>query len=213
MEDKIAAAFAIYDQRIVAEEELRRNPKPGMDFEVFMLAVGPATGSLINTLVKGEGAQSILEIGTSYGYSTLWLAEAARATGGRVTSLEISAAKQDYAKTMMEKAGLADVVDFMTGDAIELIPTLEGSFDFVLLDCWKDIYVRCLELFNPKLAPGALVVADNMIYPPAEHREAIAYRRAVRAVPDMASILVSVGSGLELSRKRGPLDEELDGDL
>ena len=209
MEDAVAAVFALYDQRIAAEAELWRNPRPGMGRDDFLLAVGPATGALINTLVRGAGAKTILEIGTSYGYSTLWLAEAARAVGGRVTTLDVAAHKQAYARDMLEKAGLADVVDFRTGDARELIPTLDDGIDFVLLDCWKDIYVSCLELFHPKLAPGAVVVADNMIFPPDAHPEAIAYRRAIRAKPDMASLLLSVGSGLELSRKAGPLDEDL----
>jgi len=209
MNDAVAAVFALYDQRISAEAELWRNPRPGMGRDDFLLAVGPAAGCLINTLVKGAGAKAILEIGTSYGYSTLWLAEAARVTGGRVVTLDLAADKQAYARQMLEKAGLADVVDFRTGDALQLIPALEGGLDFVLLDCWKDIYVPCLELFHPRLAPGAVVVADNMIFPESAHEDAIAYRRAVRAKPDMASVLLSVGSGLELSRKRGPLDEDL----
>ena len=209
MNDAVAAVFALYDQRIAAEAELWRNPRPGMGVDDFLLAVGPATGALINTLVKGARAKSILEIGTSYGYSTLWLAEAARATGGRVATLDVAAHKQAYARDMLEKAGLADVVDFRTGDARELIPTLQGSLDFVLLDCWKDIYVPCLELFHPMLAPGGVVVADNMTFPESAHAEAIAYRRAVRAKPNMASVLLSVGSGVELSRRRGPLDEGL----
>ena len=209
MEDAVAAVFALYDQRIAAEAELWRNPRPGMAIDDFLLAVGPATGALINTLVKGAAARSILEIGTSYGYSTVWLAEAARATGGRVTTLDLAANKQAYARDMLQKAGLADVVDFRTGDARELIPTLADGLDFVLLDCWKDIYVPCLELFHPKLAPGAVVVADNMVFPPNAHAEAITYRRAVRAKADMASVLLSVGSGLELSRKAGPLDDDL----
>jgi predicted O-methyltransferase YrrM len=209
MEDAVAAVFDLYDQRIAKEAELWRNPKPGMGVDDFLLAVGPATGALINTLVKGAGAKAILEIGTSYGYSTLWLAEAARATGGKVTTLDVAAHKQDYAREMLGKAGLADVVDFRTGDARELIPTVDGGLDFVLLDCWKDIYVPCLDLFHPRLSPGAVVVADNMIFPPNAHADAIAYRRSVRAKPDMASVLLSVGSGLEVSRKRGLLDEDL----
>jgi predicted O-methyltransferase YrrM len=209
MEDAVAAVFALYDQRIAVEAERWRNPTPGMTRDDFLLAVGPATGALMNTLVKGAGAKAILEIGTSYGYSTVWLAEAARATGGKVITLDLAANKQAYAKGMLEKAGLADVVDFRNGDALALIPALADGIDFVLLDCWKDIYVPCLERFHPKLAPGAVVVADNMVFPADAHAEAIAYRRAVRAKPDMTSVLLSVGSGLEISRRRGPLDDDL----
>jgi predicted O-methyltransferase YrrM len=209
MDAAVAAVFDLYDQRIAAEAELFRNPKPGMGRDDFLLAVGPETGALLNSLVKGAGATTILEIGTSYGYSTVWLAEAARATGGRVVTLDLAANKQAYAREMVGKAGLAEFVEFRNGDARQLIPSLPDGLEFVLLDCWKDIYVPCLELFHPKLAPGATVVADNMIFPANAHDDAIAYRRAVRAKPDMASVLLSVGSGLELSRKRGPLDEGL----
>jgi predicted O-methyltransferase YrrM len=209
MESAVAAVFDLYDQRIAAEAELWRNPKPGMGRDDFLLAVGPETGALLNTLVKGAGARTILEIGTSYGYSTVWLAEAARATGGMVITLDLAANKQAYAREMLGKAGLADQVDFRNGDALQLIPAIQEPLDFVLLDCWKDIYVPCLELFHPKLAPGGMVVADNMIFPANAHDDAIAYRRAVRGKPDMASVLLSVGSGIELSRKRGPLDDDL----
>jgi len=209
MDDAVATVFALYDERIAAEAELWRNPKPGMGIDDFLLAVGPETGGLLNALAKGGKAKTILEIGTSYGYSTVWLAEAAKATGGRVITLDVAAHKQAYAKGMLEKAGLAAVVDFRNGDARELIPQVEGAIDLVLLDCWKDIYVPCLELFHPKLAPGAVVVADNMTFPENARADALAYRRAVRAKPDMTSVLLPVGSGLEVSRKHGPADAGL----
>jgi len=79
---------------------------------------------------------------------------------------------------------------------------LPGPFDFVLLDLWKDLYVPCLELAHPKLAPNACVVADNMIFPPSPTEQA-AYKKAVRAKPDMESLLLPIGSGLEISKKRG----------
>jgi predicted O-methyltransferase YrrM len=209
MDTAVTQVFDLYEHRMRREAELWRNPTPGMSIDDMLLAVGPTTGALINGIVRDGGAKRILEIGTSYGYSTLWLAEAARATGGQVTSLDVAPAKQAYAKSMLEKAGLADVVEFHTGDALALIPTLPPGLDFVLLDCWKDVYVPCLERFHPLLAPGAVVVADNMIQPSSAREDALAYRRAVRAKLDMTSILLSVGSGLEISRKAGPLDQGL----
>ena len=209
MDDAIAAVFALYEQRMATEAELWRTPKPGLTRDDFLLAVGPSTGALMNTIAKDAGARHIVEIGTSYGYSTVWLAEAARATGGKVTTLDVAAKKQAYARDMLEKAGLAAFVEFRNGDALALIPQLEDGIDFVLLDCWKDVYVGCLDRFHPKLAPGAVVVADNMVRPADAHADAIAYRRAVRAKPDITSILLSVGSGLEISRKAGPLDADL----
>jgi predicted O-methyltransferase YrrM len=209
MDDAVKAVLAEYDARSARESQLWREIGTTMSRDDFLLAVGPATGSFMNTLVKGARARRILEIGTSYGYSAVWLAEAARETGGKVTTLDVAPAKQAYAKDMLAKAGLAAFVDFLTGDALELIPTLEDGVDFVLLDCWKDVYVGCLERFFPKLAPGAVVVADNMLFPQESRPEALAYRRAIRARPGVSSVLLSVGSGIEVSRTAGPLDEGL----
>ena len=78
------------------------------------------------------------------------------------------------------------------------VAELPFGLDFVLVDLWKDLYVPCLEAFFPKLNPGAIVVADNMLYPGGE--EVQRYSRAVRAMPGMTSILVPVGNGLEISR-------------
>ena len=207
MDAAVVRVLDLYDQRIAAEAKLWG--QPGVSIDDFLLPIGPAAGALLNTIIKGAEARHILEIGTSYGYSTIWLAEAARETGGKVVSLDLAPRKQDHAREMLEMAGLAAYVDFRAGDALELIPTLEDSLDFILLDCWKDIYIPCLERFHPKLAPGGMVAADNMIYPPSSHADAIAYRRAVRAKADMSSVLLSVGSGLEISRKASKLDDGL----
>ena len=203
MDPMVQRVLEEYEVRSAAEEkrwhELERDHFV-QERDQFLLAVGPATGRLMNLLVKEAKAQVILEIGTSYGYSTLWLAEAARATGGRVITLELHPGKQGYARDRMSQAGLADVVDFRLGNALESLAALDTNVDFVLLDLWKDLYVPCFDLFYPRLKPGALVVADNMLYPESAQAHASTYRRHVRSKPDMQSILLPVGSGLEVSR-------------
>jgi predicted O-methyltransferase YrrM len=203
MDPKVKAVFDLYDARAADEEQLRQRAMRGeiaFDRDAMLISVGPAVGRLLNLLIKGAGARRILEIGTSYGYSTLWLAEAARATSGKVLSLDVAPAKQAYAADMLAKAGLAEVVEFQCGDARDLIPELAGGVDFVLLDLWKDLYVPCLELFFGKLAPGAVVAADNMLRPVEARPDALAYRRAVRAKPGVSSVLLKIGQGIELSR-------------
>ena len=175
----------------------------------MLLSVGREAGQFLNTLAKAAKAQRILEIGTSYGYSTLWLAEAAQATGGRVITLDVADYKQADAKQALEQAGLDRQVEFHTGDALQIIPTLERGFDFVLLDLWKDLYVPCLHLFYPLLSPGAVIVADNMLQPAADRTNALAYRRAVRGKPGMSSVLLPLGQGLEVSRLAGPTETGL----
>jgi predicted O-methyltransferase YrrM len=192
-----------YEARSAAEEKRWRELEWNnfvIERDQFLLAVGPATGQLMNLLIKETESKVILEIGTSYGYSTLWLAEAARETQGRVITLELHAEKQQYAHERMQRAGLADFVDFRLGDATESLANLETHVDFVLLDLWKDLYVPCFKLFHPRLNPGAFVVADNMLFPESARTHASVYRQHVRSQADMQSILLPVGSGLEVSR-------------
>ncbi len=166
----------------------------------YLLAVGPATGLFINLLIKEAKSRTILEIGTSYGYSTVWLADAARQTGGKVITLELQANKQEYAREQLRKAGLESFVDFRPGDARESLAKLDGPIDFVLLDLWKDLYIPCFDLFYPRLGSGAIVVADNMTYPESAQANAAMYRKHVRATPHIQSMLLPVGQGLEVSR-------------
>jgi predicted O-methyltransferase YrrM len=194
MDDKVKNVFALYHERI--REEDRTRGSGGLDQR--LLAVGPDTGQVINILARSLAAPTILEIGTSYGYSGIWLADAARASGGRVITMELQDYKSAYAREMATKAGLADHIDFRVGDAVRMIAELPGKVDFVLLDLWKDLYVPCLEVFYPKLNPGAIVVADNMIRPGGE--EVKRYGRAVRAQPGMTSVMLPVGTGIEVSR-------------
>jgi predicted O-methyltransferase YrrM len=196
--------LAEYQQRIEAEaprlQQALRDGTLGSMIDELLLPVGPDAGRLINILAKSKKAPTILELGTSYGYSGIWLAEAARATGGRLITMELSEAKSKYAREMSRKAGLADFVDFQVGDAVTLIGELSVPIDFVLVDLWKDLYVPCLEAFYPKLNAGALIVSDNMIEPASSAKAILAYQAVLRAKPRITSVLVAVGSGLEISR-------------
>jgi predicted O-methyltransferase YrrM len=165
----------------------------------LLLDIGEDTARLLQALIIGRGAKRIFELGTSYGYSTLFLADAARRTGGRVTTFELSEAKQAYARDKIGQAGLADYVDWRCGDAVELLREENRPIDFVLIDLWKDLYVPCLEALYPKLADGAVLVADNMLQPEMARPDAEAYRAAVRSKCDLQSVLLPIGSGIELS--------------
>src|SRR5690349_24175068 len=109
----------------------------------FLLSVGPATGQFMSLLIKEAKAKSVLEVGSSFGYSTVWLAEAVRESGGVVTSLEIHPEKQNHARASIERAGLDGFVDSKLGDARESLRALTRTFDFVLLDLWSDLYIPC----------------------------------------------------------------------
>ena len=212
MDQAVEAVLAEYEERSRREWAgviEGSSQMPGDRRDQMLLSVGPSAGQFLNSLVRDGRAKLILELGTSYGYSTVWLAEAAKAVGGKVISLDVADYKQAHAAKALERAELGGVVEFHTGDALELIPKLDGPFDLVLVDLWKDLYGPCLELFYPKLKPGAVIVADNMLRPAADRTNALAYRRLVRSKPNISSVLLDIGQGLEVSRLAGPSEEGL----
>jgi predicted O-methyltransferase YrrM len=199
----IERVLADFERR--AEEEQRRTMTPGApgtDLDDLLLSVGRDAGMLLYLLATGAQSRRILELGSSYGYSTVWLGAAARSTGGKVVSLELKDFKIEHARQALTRAGLSSRVEFHMGDCLESLKTLSGPFDFVLLDVWKDLYLPCFDLVHPKLAPGGVICADNMLLPETVRPQAEAYRKRVRAAGDMDSVLVDVGNGIEISRKR-----------
>jgi predicted O-methyltransferase YrrM len=198
----IERVLADFERR--ADEEHRRTHAPGAtrDLDELLLSVGREAGTLLYLLATGAQSRRILELGSSFGYSTVWLAAAARTTGGKVLSLELKENKIEHARQALTRAGLSTRVEFHAGDCLESLRQLPGPFDFVLLDVWKDLYVPCFELVHPKLAPGGVIVADNMVEPESARPHAEAYQARVRKAGDMDSVLVNVGNGIEISRKR-----------
>jgi len=205
MDPKVEAVKKEYQTRADRESSIAAGLQAAnsrVNIDDLLLPIGPATATILSTLIQECESRSILEVGTSYGYSTVWLAEAARATGGIVTTLELHEGKVEHARAQLGKAGLAEFVDFRVGDALQTLKALPGPFEFVLLDLWKDLYIPCFDLIHPKLVNGALIVADNMLHPERARRDANAYRARVRVAEGMTSVLLPVGHGIELSRYR-----------
>lgn len=201
MDTRIGEVLELYHARMRDERNRPRVEPHGGRYsgqDQRMRAIGPETGQLLNILAKSLESPTILELGTSFGYSGIWLAEAARASGGRLVTIELHRYKSEYAQTMSAKAGLSQFVDFKVGDAVQMINELPEKVDFVFVDLWKDLYVPCLEAFYPRLNPGAIIVADNMIRPGTE--DVLAYARAIRGKQGITSVLLPVGTGIEVSR-------------
>lgn len=193
-----------YRRRIAEEEErMRVLQHSRADMRVhrdeLLLPVGEEVAQLCVDLIVGRNAQVIVELGTSYGFSTLFLAEAARRTGGRLFTYEIHPDKQAYARRQIAAAGLEAQVEWRLGDAVALLATQRGPIDFVLLDLWKDLYIPCLDRFYPNLADNGVIVADNMLYPEFNRPEGAAYRAAVRSRPDIEAVLLPIGQGIDLA--------------
>jgi predicted O-methyltransferase YrrM len=128
----------------------------------FYIPVTPEAGRLLYSLVRSTRPATVVEFGMSFGISAIHLASAVRDNGtGRVVTTELSTSKIAAAKKTFAQTGLDDVITILEGDALTTLKSLDGPVDFVLLDGWKDLYLPVLELLEPRLHAGVLVVADN----------------------------------------------------
>ena len=127
-----------------------------------MVALEPIKAEFCHMLCRALRATRVVEIGTSYGVSTLYLADAVRANGGGVViGTEYEPAKAAAARANFEAAGLSEMIDLREGDLRETLTGLEGPIDFVLMDIWTEMARPAMELVAPCLRPGGIVVADN----------------------------------------------------
>ncbi len=132
----------------------------------FYLPVTPEAGRLLYALVRASRPTTVVEFGMSLGISAIHLASAVRDNGaGRVVTTELNAGKVATATRNFADAGLDDLITVLQGDAMQTLADVEGPIEFVLLDGWKDLYTQVLELIEPRLVSGALVVADNTSMP------------------------------------------------
>ena len=158
--------------------------------------VAPATGRFLFSLVAPQTDCEVLELGGSRGYSTIWLAAGVRHFGGRVVSVEQDPRKIEAWHRNVEEAGLEEWAQLVEGDALARLPEIEDVFDVVFIDAEKDDYEQLFRLARPKLEPGALVVADNVL----SHSDPLAlYSAARQADPTLESVTVPLDRGLELS--------------
>jgi predicted O-methyltransferase YrrM len=131
-------------------------------FKDVYIPISREQGRFLYLTAVAMGARRIVEFGTSFGVSTIYAAAAARDTGGRVIGSELEPSKHERALANLAEAGLADVVEVRLGDAMETLRGVPAPIDLVLLDGWKDLYLPVLQLLEPKLRPGSVVLADNI---------------------------------------------------
>ena len=158
-----------------------------------MLNITRDTGSFLAVLVIATLARRVLEIGTSNGYSTLWLASAARAIGGSVTTVELAEYKVTLASTNFARAGLASFISLVQDDAGRVLDRSgDGAFDLIFLDSERPEYPGWWPSLKRVLRPGGLLVVDNA----TSHPEQMApFMALVNADPDFTTSLVPVGNG------------------
>jgi caffeoyl-CoA O-methyltransferase len=163
------------------------------------LAVSEEDGRFLRVLVAMRNAKSILEIGAASGYSGIWLGLGARESGGRVVAIEYDTQRAAEAAQNITKAGLTDVVRVVHGDAFKEIPKLSGTFDLVFLDAWKPDYKKFFDLVFPRLNPGGVFLAHNVVN---KRNEMEPFLSTIQSHPGLFTSIVSPGSeGMSISYK------------
>ena len=177
----------------------RHHDAQEQDHSRKMLNLEPATARLLSMLVRSSRRTRLLEIGTSNGYSTIWLAWATRLMGGHVTSIEREAHKLSLADGNLRQAGLREVVDLIHGDATQVVATLAGPFDCVFFDADRKSAPSQLALLLPKLTAEVFLLADNALSHP---QEIAAYLAAVQALPQFEHLIIPIGKGLSMAYRQ-----------
>jgi predicted O-methyltransferase YrrM len=187
-----------HDRRRLAEQILetsRAHDAAEADRLLRFRNVEPETAELLSVLIRSTRARSILEVGTSNGYSTIWLADAAEATGGTLLSVEVDPERTELARGHLASAGLA--AELRTEDAAETLRQAgDGRWDFIFLDAERPAYAGYWPHLLRTLRPnGGLLAIDNVISHADEVEDVT---RLIDGEPCVESVLVSVGAGLRL---------------
>jgi predicted O-methyltransferase YrrM len=164
------------------------------------LAVSEEDGRFLRTLIASTRAARVLEIGAASGYSGIWMGLGLRETGGRLITIEYDPQRAREAKANIKAAGLSDIVEVVSGDAFAEIPKVPGTFDLVFLDAWKPDYKKFFDVVFPRVTPGGLFLAHNVINKKDEMRDFLA---AIDTHPQALTSIVSPGhEGISMTYKR-----------
>ena len=137
-------------------------PMTPADYKDAYLPISKEQGQALRQLIVENECKQVVEFGTSFGISTIYLADAVQQTGGKVITTELLGSKAKKASENIEEAGLSEYVELRIGDAMKTLKDYSGPIDFLFLDGWKDLYLPLFQLLEPLLEAGTLIYADNM---------------------------------------------------
>lgn len=172
---------------------------------------GHLQGKTLELLVKLLNPKTILEIGTYTGYSGICMA---RGLGqdGKLITLDINDELETMVRNFFEKSGLSHKIDYRLGDAIKIIPSLEGNFDMVFIDADKNNYINYYNLVIDRVSPGGIIIADNVLWSgkvvlkegqkiDKDTKIILEYNRMVQEDPRVENVLLPIRDGLMIARK------------
>lgn len=160
--------------------------------------IAPESGNFLNMLIKISKSKNVLEIGTSNGYSAIWLALALRETGGRLTTIEFWDKRQNVAIENFKKCGLDDIITTKLGSAMDILPQIDSEIDFAFIDANKGEYVKYFEILDKKLKVGGIIAADNI----TSHAEKVApFVDMIESSPNYQVEILDLPAGMLLAYK------------
>jgi predicted O-methyltransferase YrrM len=170
--------------------------------------IGPDCGRLLSLMAQISGAKRIFEMGSAIGYSAIWFARASGPTA-EIFCTDGDPANAKLARKNFDRAGVADRIRFMTGEAVDLIDDVEGQFDVILIDVYKHQYPAALKKSLPRLRSGGLVITDNVLWsgrvtaPPEDDRTRgiLEFNQMIYGSPELFSVIVPLRDGVAICRK------------
>ncbi len=180
----LAAAEKMSDKEL--EAYLERMQRPERRFA----NIERSEGVWLRELVRKVNARRVLEIGTSTGYSGIWIARGLRETGGRLITIEYNQARYEAAATNFRLTGFDDLIEARHADALKETPKVEGPFDLVFIDALKPDYLKYYEMVLPKVRKGGVIVAHNVVSHPHEMRD---FLERIQNDPKVKSEIVTPG--------------------
>jgi len=165
------------------------------------MMIGPLVGTFLAFVVRLKQPHRVLEIGTFTGWSSIAMAQALP-PGATIVSCDVNEETTAVARRYAEEAGVADRIDYRIGPALELLPGLDGPFDLVFIDAWKDDYLAYYEAVLPRLADDGIILCDNTLSGMREDHPLAEFNRRVRDDPRVECLLLPVRDGVTMIRRR-----------
>ena len=171
--------------------------------------VGPAVGTLLETLARSINAERVFELGSAIGYSTAWFARAV-GRGGQVTYTDGDPKKAEQARGYLERLGFLDRVVIKVGDAAQSLEATTGYYDIIFIDVDKDGYPRCLQAAAPRVRRGGLLIADNVLWSGKVVDEKVRdaategirqFNKRLFSLPEFSSVIVPLRDGVAIARR------------
>lgn len=194
-------------EELELQSHLEKTRQVSVEPQDRMLAITKETGELFNMILHIKKAKTVLEIGTSTGYSTIWCAEAIKNQSGKIITIEQNISKIKRAKDNFRKANLDNFITILEGTAMQILTELklrkeyDRYFDFVLIDADKENVIEYFDLILPMVSIGGIIVTDNMMYPEKYQESMKKLSEHIKKHPNLKTITSPIGNGEEITLK------------